>query len=120
MDSCGVCGERVGCNSIQCTKCQKWFHYRCSDVLKQVSLLSCRDDFVYRTCLGQDCSVEDKLQFKRGEDILEEMGKFCCLGDMISYYEGRSEALTARIGSPWKKFKELSGVLFGKHGLSLK
>ena len=45
------------------------------------------------------------------------MGKFCCLGDMISYYEGRSEALTARIGSPWK---ELSGVLFGKHGLSLK
>ena len=48
------------------------------------------------------------------------MGKFCCLGDMISYYEGRSEALTARIGSPWKKFKELSGVLFGKHGLSLK
>ena len=39
---------------------------------------------------------------------------------MISYYEGRSEALTARIGSAWKKFKELSGVLFGKHGLSLK
>ena len=21
VDPCGVCGERVGCNSIQCTKC---------------------------------------------------------------------------------------------------
>ena len=28
---CGVCGERVSCNSIQCTKCQRWVH-RCSDV----------------------------------------------------------------------------------------
>ena len=23
VDLCGVCGERVGCNSIQCTKCQR-------------------------------------------------------------------------------------------------
>ena len=22
VDSCGACGERVGCNSIQCMKCQ--------------------------------------------------------------------------------------------------
>ena len=22
VDPCGVCGEQVGCNSIQCTKCQ--------------------------------------------------------------------------------------------------
>ena len=27
---CGVCGERVGCNSMQCTKCQRWAHHRCS------------------------------------------------------------------------------------------
>ena len=32
VDSCGVCGERVGCNSIQCMKCQRWVHCRCSDV----------------------------------------------------------------------------------------
>ena len=25
VDPCGVCGERVGCNSIQCTKCQGGF-----------------------------------------------------------------------------------------------
>ena len=40
VDPCGVCGERVGCNSIQCTKCQRWVHRRCSDVLRQVSLVS--------------------------------------------------------------------------------
>ena len=42
MNPCGVCGERVGCNSIQCTKFQRWVR-RCSDVPRQVSLLSCRD-----------------------------------------------------------------------------
>ena len=28
--------------------------------------------------------------------------------------------MTVRIGSAWKKFRELSGVLVGKQGLSLK
>ena len=46
---CDVCGERVGCNSVQCTKCR-----------------------------------------------------------------------SARIGSAWKNFRELSDVLVGKQGLSLK
>ena len=32
LDPCGVCGERVGCNSIQCAKCQRWIHCCCSDV----------------------------------------------------------------------------------------
>ena len=44
-DPCGVCAERVGYNSIKCTKYQKWVH-RCSDVPRQVSLLSCWDVFV--------------------------------------------------------------------------
>ena len=49
---CGVCGEWVGYNYIQCTKCQRW------DVATQVSLLSCQDVFVFRTYLGHNCSVE--------------------------------------------------------------
>ena len=32
VDPCGVCGEWVGCNSIQCTKWQKWVRCCCSDV----------------------------------------------------------------------------------------
>ena len=119
VDPCGVCGEWVGCNSIQCTKCQRWVHRRCSVVPRQVSLLSCRDIFVCRTCLCHNCSVVEKLEFKTGEDVLEEIEKFCYLGDMISCFGGASEAVSARIGSAWKKFRELSGVLVGKQGLFL-
>ena len=39
---------------------------------------------------------------------------------MISCYGGASEGVSTRIGSVWKKFMELSGVLFRKQGFSLK
>ena len=58
VDPCGVYGERVGCNCIQCTKYQRWVHRHCSDMPRQASLLSCRDIFVCRTCFGHNCSVE--------------------------------------------------------------
>ena len=80
----GVCGERVVRNFIQCTKFQRWLHRRCSGVPRQVSLLSCRDVFVCRTCLGHSCSAEVELEFKRDEDVLEAVEKFCYLGSMIS------------------------------------
>ena len=56
------------------------------------------------------------LEFKRGEDILEEVEKFCYLVDTISCCCGASEAVSARIGSAWK-FRELSGLLVQKQGL---
>ena len=86
-----------GCNFVQCTKCQRWAHCRCPDVPRQVSL-SYRDAFLCRTCLGHNCSVEEKLEFKRGEDVLEKVEKFCYLGDMISCYGGACESVSARIG----------------------
>ena len=52
VDSCGICDEQVGCNSIQCTKCHRWIRGRCSDMARQVRLLSCRDVFYCRTYLG--------------------------------------------------------------------
>ena len=119
VDPCGVCGERVGCNSIQCMKCQRWVHRRFSDVPRQVSLLSRRNIFVCRTCLRHNCSVVERLEFKTGEDVLEEVEKFCYLGDMISCFGGASQGVSARIGSAWEKFRELSGVLVGKQSLSL-
>ena len=120
VDTCCICGEQVGYNSIQCTKCQRWVHRHCSDVPRQVSLLSCQDAFVCRTCLGHNCSVEEKLEFKRCEDVLEEVEKFCYLSDMISCYCGASEAVSTRIDIVWNKFRRLSGVLVRKQGLSLK
>ena len=56
-------------------------------------------------CLGYKCSVEEKLDFKRDEDDLEEMEKFCCLSDMISCCGGESEAVSAKMGRAWKKFR---------------
>ena len=82
-----------------------------------MSLLSSRDVFICRTCLSHNCSVEEKLEFKRGEDLLEEMD-FFYLGDMISSYGVASEVVSARIGSAWKKVRVLSGVLVGKQDLS--
>ena len=87
---------------------------------RQLSLLSCWDVFVCRTCLGHNCALEEKLHFKRSEDILEEVEKFFYLGDMISHYGGTSEAVSARIGSAWKKFWESRGAFARKHGLFLK
>ena len=73
---------------------------------RQVSLISRRDVFVCRTYLVHNYSVEEKLVFKRGEDVLAEVEKFCYLGDMISCYGGASEAVSARIGSAWNKFRK--------------
>ena len=89
----------VDCNSVQCRKFQRWVHRRCSDVPRQVRLPSCCDVFVYRTCLGHNYLVKGKLEFKRGEVVLEEVETFCFLDDMISCYGGASEAVSARIGS---------------------
>ena len=87
---------------------------------RQVILVSCCDVFVCKTCRGHNCSEVGKLEFKRGEDVLPEVKKFCYQDDMISCYGGASETVNARIGSAWKKFRQLSSVLVGKAGLSLK
>ena len=113
MDPCGVYGEWVACNPSQCTKCQRWVNHHCYDVPRQVSLLSCPNVFVFKTCLGLNCSVDKKSEFKMGKDALKEAKKFCYLGDMISCYGGASEVVSVRIGSAWKK-------LVWKQSLSLK
>ena len=62
VDPYGACDERFGCNSIQCTKCQRWAHRQCSNVPRQVILLSCRDVFVCRTCLGHNYSIRGEVR----------------------------------------------------------
>ena len=119
VDPCGVTGGWVGCDSsvenvrvgfiiVVLMWLGRWVYYHV--------VMSC----LCRTCLGYNCSVGEKLEFKSSEDVLEGMEKFYCLVDMISCYGGASEAVSARIGSLWKKFRELCGVLLGKQGLSMK
>ena len=98
VDPCGVCGEQVGFNSIQCAKCQSWFHHHCYDMPRQVHLLLCHDVSVCGTCLNQNCSAEENFEIKRIEDVSEEVEKFFYLSDIISCYGGVSEAVSAKIG----------------------
>ena len=50
---------------------------------------------------------------------LEKVDKFCYLGDMLDADGGCDLAVTARVGSAWKKFCEYLPILTGK-GFSLK
>ena len=34
---CGVCNKGVGSNSLQCTRCQKWVHKKCSGIKGSMS-----------------------------------------------------------------------------------
>ena len=47
---CGVCGRGVGCNSIQCTTCQKWVHKKCSGI--RGSMLKVMKSFICEGCLN--------------------------------------------------------------------
>ena len=48
------------------------------------------------------------------------MEKLCYLGDTITCYGGASDATSGRIDNSWKKFRELTGALGGKQGLTLR
>ena len=43
---------------------QEMWVCRCSDVPRQVSLLSHEDFFVWRLFLGHNCSIEERLDVK--------------------------------------------------------
>ena len=77
VDPCGVYGEQVGHDSIWCAKYQNWVYRPFSGLPRQVSLFSCQDFFVCWTCPGLNYSIEEKVPFKRGKDVLEETEKFC-------------------------------------------
>ena len=75
---CGVCRQRVGQNSIICTDCQYWCHWRCS------GLRAVREDPNFRcpACTGQvvqEVEVDNALRID-GETV-EEVKEFCYLGD---------------------------------------
>ena len=45
---------------------------------------------------------------------LENVDKFCYLGDMLDADGGRDSVVTARVRSAWKKFHEYLPILTGK------
>ncbi|XP_065321248.1 uncharacterized protein LOC135928720 [Gordionus sp. m RMFG-2023] len=112
---CGVCGKGVARNSIQCTRCQKWVHKRCSG--KKGSLMLERMTLICKTCM-KGIHNNDNLK-NGGLDIgngltLEKVDKFCYLGDMLNADGGVDSAVVARIRQAWKKFREMSSILTNK------
>ena len=58
----GTCGDWVGCNTVQCTKCQSWDQCGCSDVPRQGSLLSRWDVRVLIAALCGKVGVAVKIE----------------------------------------------------------
>ena len=50
-----------------------------------------------------------------GPDKLEVVASFCYLGDTLSAGGGCEMAVTTRVKTPWKKFRELLPVLTSRH-----
>ena len=61
---------------------------------------------------------EDKMITLDGDNI-EVVDRFSYLGNVISTERGAQEAVTSRIRSAWRKFKEVSNVICGR-SISLK
>ena len=109
---CAACGKGVTSNSIQCTECCEWFHWRCSDT--KVPLIKVQG-FRCMMCLrGRDNKDKIKDLVLENGEVIEGVGQFCYLGDVLNGEGGSSMASINRVRSGWKKFRELSGVLTNK------
>ena len=62
---------------------------------------------------AEDRNVEESLDLGNGIH-LENVGKFCYLGDKLNGGGGENSASVARVRCAWRKFKELSGILTRK------
>ena len=65
------------------------------------SLCNASQSFICRCCRA-DSPITDGLN----TDLLEEVDKFCYLGDMLDADGEHDSAVTTRVRSAWKKFRE--------------
>ena len=103
IDPCAICGKRVMRNSIQCMKCGYWVHKRCSGIKGR---LRNRMDYECGSCNSDTNDDEDMKRVKLGCDEIEVVNEFWYLGDMLGEDDSTSRAVTERMRSRWKKFKE--------------
>ena len=67
--------------------------------------------------MGNACPIDGRPQseVQVGPDKLEVVASFCYLGDMLSAGGGCEMAITTRVKTAWKKFRELLPVLTSRH-----
>ena len=108
---CGICFKGVGSNSIYCGQCKHWIHHRpCSGIKGR---LKPNPDYVCRRCLRElpPSPVEQPVEFYFEGAHIETVSDFCYLGDVTGNTGGCVDAVTARIKSAWKSFRELLPLL---------
>ncbi|XP_057307369.1 uncharacterized protein LOC130645400 [Hydractinia symbiolongicarpus] len=106
---CGVCRKGVGSNSFFCQTCKHWVHKKCSSISGR---LRAYIQFVCKHCKGEIIENEvfpALMMYNSGS--LEIVENFCYLGDMLGSEGGVGRSVTCRIGSAWKKFRELLPLL---------
>lgn len=117
---CGVCGKGVGRNSIVCTCCRKWIHYKCSGVAGKLVAVDA-SAYICPKCVKvpKACSSESVTFKVNDTEGLELVDRFCYLGDMLGKGGGAEEASRTRVRCAWGKFNEL-GPILTMRGASLK
>ena len=107
---CGVCFKGVGRNSIFCNSCMHYIHKRCSGIKGK---LKEDNNYMCSTCLNPNAEIPP-IEFTIDGSPLEVVPTFCFLGDMIGNNGGCFDAITMRVKSAWKKFRELLPILSNK------
>ncbi|XP_057312826.1 uncharacterized protein LOC130654290 isoform X2 [Hydractinia symbiolongicarpus] len=97
---CGVCRKGVGSNSIFCQTCKHWVHKKCSSISGR---LRAGIQFVCKRCKGEIIENEVFPALMMYNSGLLEIVK--------NFEGGVGRSVTCRIGSAWKKFRELLPLL---------
>ena len=107
------CRTGVGNNSIYCNGCKLLVHKKCSGLQR----LTPNPDYRCAWCTGNARPIDGRPQneVQVGPDKLEVVASFCYLGDMLSAGGGCKMAVTTRVKTAWKKFRELLPVLTSRH-----
>ena len=92
---------------------QNWVHKKCSGLQR----LTPNPDYRCARCMGNARPIEGRPQseVQVGPDKLEVVASFCNLGDMLSAGGGCEMAVTTRVKTAWKKFRELLPVLTSRY-----
>ena len=103
---CGVCNKDVGINSIKCHACGFWVHKHCSNIKGP---LKPDTDFKCKNWRGEvsNASIPDIEPVVISDEEIEKVSSFCYLDDFVGQRGGCFDAITARIRSAWKKFRDL-------------
>ena len=108
---CGVCLAGVGgTGAIQCDGCECWVHGGCSGIGGR---LLRGGGFACARCLGAAGAVDGRhfLEVEVGNEGLEVVPEFCCLGDMLSAGGGCGLAAITRCKCAWGGFQQLLPLL---------